>query len=367
MMSDRCGGVKRRLQAVRREMDRAKIDLMLVADRANSFYLSGFPCSNSLVAITHSTAVFLTDFRYLEKAEKQLAGRFGVRRCAQNLTDDLGEILRQSRPKRIGFEGSVAYSMFLGFQKAAGKRRLVEASGVLRTVRAVKDADEIRFIARNQRIAQAALRETLAHVHQGTTEAELRLCVRQELEKRGADEAFDTIVAAGRASSQPHAVAGSRRVRDGQYLLFDLGARRDHYHSDMTRTYLIGERASAKHREIYRVVLEAQEAALSKIRAGVECRDIDTAAREVIAEAGYGDHFGHGLGHGVGLEIHEAPSLSQRSADVLREGMIVTVEPGIYVPHFGGVRIEDLVLVTKRGVVNLTTMPKRFRQLSLGR
>lgn len=177
------------------------------------------------------------------------------------------------------------------------------------------------------------------------------------------EEAFDSIVASGPNSSLPHAVPTARRVRAGEYLLFDMGVKSGLYHSDMTRTVAVGK-ASARHREVYEIVLEAQQRALASIRAGVACRDVDAQARDYIAVAGYGEQFGHGLGHGVGLQIHEGPTLNPRSEQVLSEGMVVTVEPGIYIPGFGGVRIEDLVVVTKDGYRNLTSVPKQFKSIT---
>jgi Xaa-Pro aminopeptidase len=174
------------------------------------------------------------------------------------------------------------------------------------------------------------------------------------------EEAFESIIATGKNSSLPHATAGKAKVRKGDYLLIDMGVKNKLYHSDLTRTACVGE-ASSRHREIYEIVQAAQLAALKKIRPGARCRDVDAAARELITEAGYGEEFGHGLGHGVGLEIHEGPTLNPRSEEILREGMVVTVEPGVYVPGFGGVRIEDLVVVSKNGYRNLTTLSKEFR------
>ena len=172
------------------------------------------------------------------------------------------------------------------------------------------------------------------------------------------EEAFSSIIAAGINSALPHAVPSNTRVAKNKFLLFDMGVKKNHYHSDMTRTVAVGEKLPVKAREIYSVVLEAQIAALGAVAPGVECKAIDKIARDIISAAGYGEYFGHGLGHGVGLEIHEGPTLNARSKDVLEPGMVITIEPGIYLPDLGGVRIEDLVVVTATGYRNLTKIPK---------
>jgi Xaa-Pro aminopeptidase len=307
-------------------------------------------------------AVFLTDFRYVEKAERDVRG-FEIRRMAQNGTDEIRAVFAELGCRRIGFEGAIAYNQVDKLKRCAGsRRRVVEAGSIPSALRAVKDAGEISAIAASQRVNESVFRKGLAGAKAGMTELTLRRLIRDEMNRVHVDEAFETIVASGPNSSLPHAVPSSRKVRAGDYLLIDMGVRREGYHSDMTRTVCCGK-PSPRHREIYRIVLDAQQRALTRIRHGVSCRDVDAAAREYIASAGYGDHFGHGLGHGVGLQIHEAPSMNPSSKEVLQEGMVVTVEPGIYVPGFGGVRIEDLVVVTRTGYRNLTSTTKRFTTL----
>jgi len=243
--------------------------------------------------------------------------------------------------------------------------RLVEAGGLLRTLRAVKDADEINLIAQSQRINEAVLDAALgpvARTDAPLTELELQTIIRRCMLERGVEEAFATIVAFGASSSLPHAVPGNQLLAGQAVVLVDMGVRLDHYCSDMTRTFLLAsanlDPERGKLAAVYDIVLEAQATALQAVRAGVEAWEVDHAAREVIAKAGYGEYFGHGLGHGVGIEIHEAPRLGLNSNEVLREGMVVTIEPGIYLPGIGGVRIEDLVVVEERGCRNLTSFSK---------
>lgn len=352
----------RRLAALRQAMAQRGLDAFIIYERPNAFYFSGFACSNSLVVVGEKQAVFLTDFRYLEAAEAQIR-ELNVQRMTQNGSDELAQVLRQIKPKRIGFEGSVPCSRYMQYKSVVRGGKLEQAGELIGHLRQIKDSDEIACIAKNQKINEAVLRLALQQVSLGTSELDIRRQIRAEMNRRDVEEAFDTIAALGANTSLPHAVPSAQRAEEGEFLLLDMGVRRDHYHSDMTRTFCIGQPASPLQREIYSVVLEAQEAGLAALRAGIACREVDEKARQVIASAGYAEYFGHGLGHGVGLEIHEGPTLNPRSQQVLEEGMVVTVEPGIYLPGLGGVRIEDLVVVTRDGYENLTSAPKRFRSL----
>jgi len=352
---------KDRLKALRAAMKREGLDAMLVSTRVSSLYLSQFPSSNSIILVTPREAIFLTDFRYMESATAQIKD-FDVRRITQHATSELQDLLKKLGPKTIGFEGQVSFDEFQKLKKAVGRAKLVEAGHLIKQLRAVKSDAEIRTIAANQRINEEILNDALMHAREGMSELELQTYIRIDMLKRGVGEAFDSIIATGANSSLPHANPGKKPLKKGDYLLIDMGVRKNFYHSDMTRTYCFGW-GSDRQREVYEVVLAAQLAALKKIRAGVPCVEVDAAARNLITEAGYGEYFGHGLGHGVGLEIHEGPTLNPRSSDVLEAGMVVTVEPGIYLPGFGGVRIEDLVVVTDRGFRNLTKQSKAFQVL----
>jgi Xaa-Pro aminopeptidase len=353
----------RRLRALRRGMQEKKLDAFLILDRNNTMYFTNFCCSNSVILVGLENAWFLTDFRYLETAEREITG-MAVQKMTQNATTELHGLIRQLRPRAVGFEGRIGYQQFEQFRKAAGRAKLVEEGALVADLRAVKDEVEIQQITDNQRLNERILSRVLATVSLRDSEDGIRRRIRHAMIDAGAEEAFDSIIAAGAHSSLPHAHAGSTRVQPGEYLLFDMGVKRNHYHSDMTRTFAVGK-ATPRHGEIYAIVLEAQQRALDRIRAGASCRDVDAAARDYIAERGYGDYFGHGLGHGVGLEIHEGPTLNPRSNERLKSGQVVTVEPGIYIPGFGGVRIEDLCLVTRTGHVNLTHAAKKFRTLRI--
>jgi Xaa-Pro aminopeptidase len=342
-------------------MEAESLDAFLVVDRVNTLYFTGFHCSNSILVVTPSAAVFFTDFRYHEIAQRQLT-LFEVRPQAQHTLDGLKQFLTALKPRRIGFEGSISVSMHANLSAAAGRASLVEAGAAVARIRAIKDETEIALIAASQRVNERVMRRVLAAVQPGIAEAVLAREIRLAQVQAGVREGFESIVASGPNSSLPHARPGPRRLRHGDFLTLDMGCIRADYHSDLTRTVVLGK-ASPRHREIYEIVREAQARALSTVKAGVHCREVDAAAREFIAARGYGEYFGHGLGHGVGLAIHEAPSLSPTSTEILRPGMVVTIEPGIYIPQFGGVRIEDLVVVEPKGYRNLTSLPKHLRTL----
>ncbi|MGI8908577.1 MAG: M24 family metallopeptidase [Candidatus Sumerlaeaceae bacterium] len=351
-----------RLTLLRAAMRKEKLDGMLVSTRTNALYLSRFSSSNCVVLVTRRDAFFLTDFRYIEKATQQISG-YKVLRMTQNATGELRDLIRKVGVKRLGFEGGITYDQFKRFKKAAGRTTFIEAGNILRELRSIKEPAETKQIAKNQKLNQALCDLILQTAQPGETEFDIQRKVRRLMFINRVEEAFETIAATGQNTSLPHATPGKTKIRTGDYLLIDMGVRDRLYHSDLTRTACVGE-ASPQHREVYEIVKAAQIAALKKIRPGALCKDVDAAARTIISDAGYGEQFGHGLGHGVGLEIHEAPTLNPRSEEILREGMVVTVEPGIYIPGFGGVRIEDLVVVTKKGFRNLTTLSKDLRLIS---
>ncbi|GIX44589.1 MAG: aminopeptidase P family protein [Candidatus Hydrogenedentota bacterium] len=355
--------LSRRLHRLRLAMQDAKLDALLISTRPNCLYLSHLPSSHSLILVLQDKAFFFTDFRYIEIAERSLS-HLTVVRISQNGMSEIGEIIQRHRIHRLGFEGRWEFQSVQKLQACLNSTcELVESGRLLRRLRAVKDLQEIRAIEQAQRINERILRSAVRHIERGITEQALQRYIRTQMIALGVEEAFETIVAFGPTSSLPHARPGRRRIENSGLVLIDMGVKKAFYHSDMTRT--LGWRiVTPEIRNIYEIVLEAQSAAFEKIRPGISAREVDAAARQIIAAHGYGECFGHGLGHGVGLEIHEAPTLNPNSEDVLEERMVVTVEPGIYLPGKGGVRIEDLVIVTKNGPRNLTRFPKSFVTLS---
>lgn len=332
------------------------LDRMLVTDLVNVRYLTGFTGTNGAVVCGPDLRVFLTDFRYTERAAAEVSGWETV-----TVTGDWLAGIAERLAGKVGFEDdhmSVRALTKLE-EKLPDGAEAVAAGGAVETLRRVKDAAELAAIAEAAKLADAALKATLEEGFVGKTERAVADAFEAHVRAGGGTLSFDTIVAAGPNGAQPHAEPGDRVIPKGELVVFDNGAKLDGYCSDGTRTYATGE-LSEEAARVYATVLAAQGASLEAIRAGVKGEDVDAAARKVIDDAGHKEHFGHGLGHGVGLDIHEGPRLSPRSDDVLAANEVVTVEPGIYLAGDLGVRIEDLVVVTDDGLRNLSSLPKEL-------
>ncbi len=324
-------------------------------------YLTKFPSGDSFLLITRERAYFLTDFRYIEAAEKTVSG--AECRMFRTLSEELCTLTEQHAVTELWTEASeCSVAQITQWQKGLPSVT-VTGSDTLDTwlceMRAVKTADEIRRIEQTQALTEAGFEHILSYIREGVTEREVALELEFYMRRQGAERAaFDIIVASGANGSLPHAIPTDKPIRRGEFITMDFGAVVDGYHSDMTRTVALGD-VDEEQRRVYDTVLQAQTAALGAAREGLLCTEGDAAARRVIEAAGYGDCFGHGTGHGVGLQIHESPRLSPRAAStVLHTGNVVTVEPGIYVAGRFGVRIEDMVLITADGCRNLTHAPK---------
>lgn len=344
---------------VRERIAGAGLDAMLVQALPNIRYLSGFSGSAGLLIVRAAPPdVFLTDFRYQSQVADELDPEIEVRIESESMLKTAREMLFGGGASRVAFEREqLTYRSWSEWSQVEGPA-LVPVAEWVEEARAVKSPAEIEAIRKACRIADEAFAAILAEVHPGITERELAARLELSLVTRGAEGAsFETIVAFGERSALPHARPGSRELRRGDIVLFDFGAVADGYVSDMTRTVSCGEPAPEM-RDVYGVVRESQRAALQGIGTGMSGPEADGLARRVIEAAGYGARFGHSLGHGIGLEVHEAPRLSRKSEDRLAPGMTVTIEPGIYLEGIGGVRIEDDALVTEAGLEALTASPK---------
>jgi Xaa-Pro aminopeptidase len=330
------------------------LDRILVTDLTNVRYLTGFTGTNGAVICGPGVRLFLTDFRYTERAAAEVSEWETITLAG----DWLGGIAERLAG-RTGFEDDhVSVRSLTKLEEKLGEGvEAVAAGGAVEALRRVKDADELAAIAEASKVADAALTATVEDGFVGKTERAVADAFEARVRAAGAELSFPTIVAAGPNGAQPHAEPGERVIGKGELIVFDNGAKLDGYCSDGTRTYATGD-PGEEGRRVYETVLAAQQAALEAIRPGEKGEDVDKAARRVIDEAGHKDHFGHGLGHGVGLDIHEGPRLSLRSEDVLAANEVVTVEPGIYLAGDLGVRIEDLVVVTDDGLRNLSSLPK---------
>jgi len=346
--------MRERLRPVRRSVAGLSAQGLLVTNMTNVRWLSGFTGSEAVLIIKQRSLHLLTDSRYLAQASRECKGYKIVQ--VSRRTDDLASVVRRLNIQRLAYEADgMTHARYLELKHAMKDVCMVRLKQGVAGLRAKKDARERRLIRRAADIAGRALREVLELVKPGAVESEVALRLETRMRELGSEETpFRTIVASGLRGAMPHGMASDKKIRKGELVTIDFGAVYKGYQSDQTVTVCAG-RASRRQREIYQTVREARRMALGKMKPGVPCVEVDAAAREHIESRGYGKYFGHGLGHGVGLETHEAPVLAPRSRDVLQEGMVATVEPGIYIPGWGGVRIEDMVLVTRNGVEILTS------------
>lgn len=335
-----------KLQKARKEFEKLGIDGLLITSNYNRRYISNFTGTSGAVLIGMEKAIFITDFRYIEQATKQCEG-FEVVKQIGTIPDAVRDVAKHLGIKKLGFEQDhLTYSEFKVYEKTVDAE-LVPVSGVIEKLRLIKNDAEIKIIKVAADIADAAFKHILDFIRPGVTELEVSNELEFFMMKAGAtSSSFDTIVASGYRSALPHGVASEKIIEKGDLVTLDYGAYYKGYVSDITRTVAVGEPVE-KLKEIYNIVLEAQELGMNGIRPGLSGKEADALTRDYIAKKGYGEYFGHSTGHGIGLEIHEGPNLSVKSDIVLEPGMIVTCEPGIYIPGLGGVRIEDDTLITK--------------------
>jgi Xaa-Pro aminopeptidase len=351
-----------RLDALTTAVAERELDLLIVSNLVSVRWLTGFTGSSALAVVGAEQRRFLTDFRYLTQIAEQLDDVW-EREIATELLRRAVEGLPEQRPLRLGFDDAhLTVKQHAQIAELAPEGvELIAAGGILEKLRAVKDADEIGAIHAAARLADDALEEVLAAGIVGRTERDVALDLEIAMRRRGAQgSSFAPIVAAGEHGALPHAEPRDVAIAGDTLVVIDWGAQLNGYASDCTRTFATGE-LDPRDRQIYDLVLLAQEAALAAVRAGPTGKEVDAVARMIIDEAGHGEHFGHGLGHGVGMEVHEGPRLSKLGNDALAAGNVVTVEPGVYVPGAVGVRIEDLVVVTDNGCTVLSGLPKNLR------
>ncbi len=337
------------------------LDGVLIQKPENRRYLTGFTGSAGSVLATPMETVLFVDFRYLEQASQEASG-FEVIKVGRQL-DELVGAVKTRELKRMGFESDgLTYQQHREYTQRLAPTELVPVDGIDQ-LRWVKEPDELRFIKKAVEIGDTAFAHIQGYLRPGAVERDVANELEFFMRRNGAEkEAFESIVASGPRSSRPHGYASDRAMTRGDFVTLDFGALYRGYTSDCTRTVVLSE-ASRRQREIYQIVLDAHHAALEGIKPGITAKEADALARNLIAKAGYAEAFGHGLGHGIGLAVHEGPILSPREEAVLQPGMVVTVEPGIYLAEWGGVRIEDLVVITERGCQSFTAAPKELRIL----
>ena len=357
--------LKARQKMVRDAMKKLNLDGVLLTHPPDLAYLTNFTGDDSVGLITEKDFYLVTDFRYREQAELE-AGWLKIVMRDGKMADAIVQAVKDAKTKRMGFEANFTTfgqvdGLNIALKEAKVSGELVPLENVMVSIRKVKDDNEIDLVRKSVGIAEEAFEAIKGEIKVGLSENHLAGLLVLELRSRGAtNSSFPVIVAAGSNSSLPHYHPAETLAQRDQPLLIDWGALYRGYCSDLTRTLMIG-RVSAKMKQIYKVVLEAQLAAIEFLRPGVTTKQADRVARDVIEKAGFGDQFGHGLGHGIGREIHELPTMRKTGGEEeLRPGMIVTVEPGIYIPGEGGVRIEDDVLITHSGCEVLSSLEKSF-------
>jgi Xaa-Pro aminopeptidase len=354
--------MERRVQDI---LERMSIDAILVTDPYNMRYISGFRGGEGALYISKQHHILITDSRYTQAAGQE--SDFTVVECNRRhrIADILSEYIQQDGTKYLGYEDEVMTCK--RFHELTSDIPLIESwiplGSELCRLRQVKTEEELGFLRQAERIGDMAFGKILDFIKPGRTELEIRAELEYQMLQYGADgTSFDTIVASGLNSSMPHAIPSDKKIELGDFITMDFGCRYHGYCSDMTRTIVVG-RASSQQKEIYELVLKANRVTESLVHAGMMCKEVDKIARDIITDAGYGENFGHGLGHSVGLEIHESPACNMRDTTILEPDMIMTVEPGVYIPGFGGVRIEDMVIIKREGIENLSHSNKDLIEL----
>jgi Xaa-Pro aminopeptidase len=350
----------RRLEAVRKKISESRLQGLLVTSLPNVRYLTGFTGSNALLLLTPERNLFITDSRYRNQASGEVQNARIVI-APGSLLIALSEKLAPRAVERIGFEASsLTVSVFNNLKRIAKEKKFVPTVGLIEQIRAYKDEGEISKMRRAAEITDRVFNKILAILKPGLRELEVAAEITYWHKRFGAEsEAFDAIVASGVRGAFPHARASAQKIEKGNMVTIDMGCRVDGYHCDLTRTVSVG-RPSSEMKKIYVVVLEAEQRSLNEAQAGVHVSSLDAMARKSIRAKGYGKYFCHSLGHGLGLEVHEMPRVSSKSKDTLKDGSVITIEPGIYIPGLGGVRIEDDIVVREDCNEVLSKVPKEL-------
>lgn len=338
-------------------MDNMGLDGCVIKGMDNIFYLTGFKGSEATLLITRGEVFLLTDFRYITYARETIkdAQVYEIKRDK----DVLYNLCEKLEIKRLGFDGAhITYNLYERFKNSLKGIELIPLKDEIEDIRKCKEACEIDLILEAIEIATNAFKEIFEEIRPGKTEKEIALNLNHTMERLGADKpSFDTIVASGERSALPHAVPTEKKISNGEPVIIDFGVQKNGYCSDETCTILIGD-VNGKISEIYKIVNDARSLGIEKARPGMPVKELDMIVRGYIEKAGYGKYFGHGTGHGIGVAVHEAPAINTASDGILEENMVITIEPGIYIPHIGGVRLEDMVFIGSRDARVLTKIRK---------
>lgn len=341
----------------------SKVDGFLITSLPNIFWLTGFSGSAGVALVTSQRRIFITDFRYQEQSAAEVKG-WEIVIAKKRLFDELPPLGLFSDGFKLGFEPDhLTYDGYQRLREVLPKTELTPIKGKVEGLKSVKDEGEIQLIRETAKIADEAFSEILGLIHPGVKEIELATELDYRMKRKGAAKtSFETIVASGWRAALPHGLPTEKEIKQGEMVIIDFGANYRGYCSDCTRTVFLGK-PKEKQREIYELVRRAQKAGLEGAKAGIKASELDGISRQIIEEAGFGPNFGHSLGHGVGTLVHEEPRISALNEEVLQEGMVVTIEPGVYLPDWGGVRIEDMVVIRRNGCELLTSLTKDLVQL----
>jgi len=347
-----------RINRIRQKISANGLDALFVSQSDNRRYLSGFTGSDGYLFITQSEAILATDFRYVEQAQAQ-APEFHIFQTQGAISKWFNELTSSYIAKRIGFDASdMSFSTYLSITADIQVKELIPTEGLVESMRAIKENDELAFIVKAVEVCDAAFEKVSSDMREGMTEAEVAWQLEKTMREDGSGVLpFNIIVASGPNSAKPHHQPTDRPIANGEPVIIDMGASIGGYTSDLSRTICLGKR-ERKFGKIYDLVLGAQLTAIATIESGMTGDTADSLARTVIEQGGYGERFGHGLGHGVGLATHEAPRVGKESKDILTDGMVFTIEPGIYISGWGGVRIEDMVVLAEGRAKVLTKAKK---------
>ena len=351
-----------RMSGIRSRLLHLGVEALLFLDVINIRYLIGFAGGEGALLIGQGQAILLVDGRYVTQARQEVE-RVEIIEYEDKVEGIVTAILNDGS-KTVGFEAqAISYDTYARLKESLKGLKLKPISDEIDTIRAIKDEREIELLRRAAEISSGALTSVRDLIREGVRERDIALDLEFKMRHNGAEQvSFATIVASGTNTALPHAIPSTRKIENGDVVVIDCGAIYEGYHSDETCTFVVGQ-ANARQKEVYRLVREAHDRALDTVRAGVPCSEIDRVARACIEEGGLGAYFSHGTGHGVGLDVHEAPRIAAKSKGILEAGMVVTIEPGVYIPGLWGVRIEDTVLVKEDGCEVLTKISKDFRIL----
>lgn len=348
-----------RIEKLRKALAEQGVDAIITESPENRYYISGFTGSTGWAIVSQNHAIFVTDFRYIDQAKEQCP-EFTVVNNERKAVEAISQQLNEIGVNKLAFEKSISFATYEEWSKAFTGIELVPTGGVIEKLRLIKDETEMATIRQAIKIADDAFSHILSFIKPGVREIDVALEMEVFMRKQGADSSsFDIIVASGARGALPHGRASEKIIEKGDMVTLDFGALYKGYISDITRTVSVGE-PDPKMKEIYDIVLRAQLNGVEKLKAGMTGKEADALTREIIREAGYAEAYGHSTGHGIGLEVHEGPGLSAANESVLKPGMVVTVEPGIYISGLGGVRIEDDVLIMENGCEILTKSPKEL-------